>query len=223
MIIENENYMMLLDNLLPATDSIFSGLVLIISGMLIRNALIWSDQYWAKGFNQTITFLILPFVTFVITKVISGNIALSLGMIGAMSIVRFRNPVKSPLELVMFFALITIGIAANVRFKWSIYLTLIVVAVIIIAKIIQKFYNKYNRNFYTASFNEGTDMHLIEVSSSKKIDILDNNKNLKVFMHNSDQQEFIYKLAFISKDELLKLKTELEQNKDINKTNVNFV
>jgi len=223
MIIENQNYMMLLDNLLPATDSIFSGLVLIISGMLIRNALIWSDQYWAKGFNQTITFLIIPFVTFVITKVISGNIALSLGMIGAMSIVRFRNPVKSPLELVMYFALITIGIAANVRFKWSIYLTLIVVAVIIIAKIIQKFYNKYNRNFYTASFNEGTDMHLIEVSSSKKIDILDNNKNLKVFMHNSDQQEFIYKLAFISKDELLKLKTELEQNKDINKTNVNFV
>ena len=223
MIIENQNYMMLLDNLLPATDSIFSGLVLIISGMLIRNALIWSDQYWAKGFNQTITFLIIPFVTFVITKVISGNIALSLGMIGAMSIVRFRNPVKSPLELVMYFALITIGIAANVRFKWSIYLTLIVVAVIIIAKIIQKFYNKYDKNFYTASFNEGTDMHLIEVSSSKKIDILDNNKNLKVFMHNSDQQEFIYKLAFISKDELLKLKTELEQNKDINKTNVNFV
>ena len=42
-------------------------------------------------------------------------------------------------------------------------------------------------------------------------------------MHNSDQQEFIYKLAFISKDELLKLKAELEQNKDINKTNVNFV
>ena len=215
--------MAILDNLFPLHKAISSGLVLIISGMLMRNALIWSDQYWAKGFNQTITFLLLPFVTFVITKVISGNIALSLGMIGAMSIVRFRNPVKSPLELVMYFALITVGIAANVRFIWSIYLTIIVVAVIIITKIIQKFYNKYDKNFYTASFNEGTDMHLIEVSSSKKIDILDNNKHLKVFMHNSDQQEFIYKLAFISKDELLKLKAELEQNKDINKTNVNFV
>ena len=111
MIIESK-YDMLLHNLLPATDSILSGLVLILSGIFIRTALISADQYWAKGFNQTITFLILPFVTFVITKVISGSIALSLGMIGAMSIVRFRNPVKSPLELVMYFALITIGIAA---------------------------------------------------------------------------------------------------------------
>ena len=113
--------MSIFDNLFPLHNAISSGLVLIISGMLMRNALIWSDQYWAKGFNQTITFLLLPFVTFVITKVISGNIALSLGMIGAMSIVRFRNPVKSPLELVMYFALITVGIAANVRFIWAIY------------------------------------------------------------------------------------------------------
>ncbi len=222
MIIESK-YDMLLHNLLPATDSILSGLVLILSGIFIRTALISADQYWAKGFNQTITFLILPFVTFVITKVISGSIALSLGMIGAMSIVRFRNPVKSPLELVMYFALITIGIAANVRFKWSIYLTLTVIAVIVLTKIIQKFYNKYNKNFYTASFNEGTDMHLIEINSSKKIDILENNKNLKVFMHNHDQNEYIYKLAFISKDELTKLKTEIEGNKDIIRTNVNFV
>ena len=40
-------------------------------------------------------------------------------------------------------------------------------------------------------------------------------ENLKVFMHNHDQNEYIYKLAFISKDELTKLKTEIEGNKDI--------
>ena len=36
-------------------------------------------------------------------------------MIGALSIVRFRHPVKSALELIMYFDLITIGIATSVR------------------------------------------------------------------------------------------------------------
>ena len=42
-----------------------------------------------------ITFLLLPATTYVITKVIANNLALSLGMIGALSIVRFRNPEKA--------------------------------------------------------------------------------------------------------------------------------
>ena len=46
--------------------------------------------------------------------VISSSIALSLGMVGALSIVRFRTPVKNPIELVMYFLLITMGIVTNV-------------------------------------------------------------------------------------------------------------
>ena len=48
----------------------------------------------------------LPLITLVITKVISGNIALSLGMIGALSIVRFRNPVKDPRDVAFLFVTI---------------------------------------------------------------------------------------------------------------------
>ena len=36
-------------------------------------------------------------------------------MIGALSIVRFRNPVKNPLELIIFFALLTSGISFAVN------------------------------------------------------------------------------------------------------------
>ena len=64
-------------------------------------------------------FFIIPIITYTITMTIAGNIALSLGMIGALSIVRFRHPVKK-LELVMYFNLITLGIAASVRTKWAI-------------------------------------------------------------------------------------------------------
>ena len=46
-------------------------------------------QKWIKTLSPA-TLLFLPLITY-ITSVISGNIALSLGMVGALSIVRFRN------------------------------------------------------------------------------------------------------------------------------------
>ena len=79
-------------------DLIFAS----IGGVLIRMTLSMVNQKWVRTYHNTITYTLLPAVAFVITKVISGNIALSLGMIGALSIIRFRNPVRSSLELVIF-------------------------------------------------------------------------------------------------------------------------
>ena len=100
-------------------DELKPLLVLVTSGLLIRYSLIYAGQNWAKSHSQTVAFLLLPIITFIITNTIKGNIALSLGMIGALSIVRFRHPVKSALELIIYFDLITIGIATSVRTKWS--------------------------------------------------------------------------------------------------------
>ena len=74
-------------------------LYLLLTSILIRFLLEISGQRWIKTFSQTATLIILPIVTYIITSVIAGNIALSLGMVGALSIVRFRNPVRSPFEL----------------------------------------------------------------------------------------------------------------------------
>ena len=87
-----------------------SYIVLLVSSVLIRYSLIYSHQPWAKSYSQTITFLLLPIITYTITMTIAGNIALSLGMIGALSIVRFRTPIKEPEELVYLFFSIAIGI-----------------------------------------------------------------------------------------------------------------
>ena len=57
---------------------------------------------------------ILSAVIFMVILVVKSSLALSLGLVGALSIVRFRTPVKSPLELTIFFLLITIGIACSV-------------------------------------------------------------------------------------------------------------
>ena len=99
-------------------------------------------------------------------------------MIGALSIVRFRHPVKSALELIIYFDLITIGIATNVRTKWAIQLAVCTIVIIIGVKLINTIYRRFNKKFYNISFNEGIEFNTIELSSSKKIPEAEEHKNL---------------------------------------------
>ncbi len=205
-------------------DELAPLVLLLFGGLSFRFALTYTGQNWAQSYQQTVAFLILPFVTYIITKTISGNIALSLGMIGAMSIVRFRNPVKSALELVMYFALITLGISASVRTKWAIQLILIVLAVIIGVKIFQNFSKKrFNKPFYNLSFNEGVSLNMLEVHSSGPVAFIMKNENLKIEISEPDKNEYIYRLAFENKDQLKSIKEQLEKEKNIKKIDINYV
>jgi len=76
--------------------------------------------------------VILPFVgltTFLVISVVKSSLALSLGLVGALSIVRFRTPIKDPEELAYIFLAIStgIGLAAN-----QITLTTLIVILILV-------------------------------------------------------------------------------------------
>ena len=204
-------------------DEITSLAILIFGGLSLRFALTISGQAWAKSHAQTVAFMILPVITYVITNTIAGNIALSLGMIGALSIVRFRHPVKSALELIMYFDLITIGIATSVRTKWAIQLIICTIVIIFAVKIVQKIIQKSGRSFYTTSFNEGVALNSIEVFAKEKIDLIENSNNLVSLYNNTVQNEIIYRLTFENKNELNRFKKGIEGTKSINKININFV
>ena len=187
---------------------------LIFSGLFLRYALIKTGQLWANSYSQTATFMLLPVVTYVITTVIAGNIALSLGMVGALSIVRFRNPVKSPLELVMFFLLITLGISAAPKFQWAVVLLLTSVAVLFFIYLLNIFFKKYlNKDFYGVSFSEGNELSTLEIES-EDIDLpIYNDKNL--ISYSVDGKIATYRLASINDKEL---KSQIQLLKNNNKT-----
>ena len=124
------------------SETFFTSILIVVLGLLLRFILTFCKQLWVTTYHHTMTFMILPFTTYIITKLISGNIALSLGMVGALSIVRFRNPVKNSFELVMFFALITLGISGSVGYVYTIGYFFILSSIIILAFIIEKFYEK---------------------------------------------------------------------------------
>lgn len=58
-------------------------------------------------------FPILTSITFLVIHVVQSSVALSLGLLGAMSIVRFRTPIREPHELTYIFLSIAIGLAAG--------------------------------------------------------------------------------------------------------------
>jgi len=197
---------------------------LILSGLVLRFSLSITGQNWVKTYQQTIAFLILPVVTYVITKTITGNIALSLGMIGALSIVRFRNPVKSALELVMYFVLITIGIAASVNMDFAYILVATCLLVIggtrVSQFILKKFFSK---PFYNVSFNEGMSLNTIEIYSSKSMDDIEKNQNIKNMVVLKDSNEYIYRLSFENSKELNSFKDSIKERNEITKIDVSYV
>lgn len=65
--------------------------------------------------NYNITFIIMTMLTTIIIMTISTNIVLSLGMVGALSIVRFRTAVKDPLDIMYMFWAISVGIATGAK------------------------------------------------------------------------------------------------------------
>lgn len=87
-----------------------------------------------------ITLVGMTVLTAMVTLAISTNIVISLGMVGALSIVRFRTAVKDPLDLLYLFWAITTGITAGA----GMYLLVLVAAAVMIALVIF-FYNKQQK------------------------------------------------------------------------------
>ena len=201
-------------------DELKPILLLISSGLILRYSLTLTGQAWAKSHAQTVAFMVLPIITYVITKTIAGNIALSLGMIGALSIVRFRHPVKSALELIMYFDLITIGIAASVRTKWAIQLVVCTVIIIFLVKFIQKISNKYGKSFYNMSFNEGNTSNTLEFVSKERIEYVESSDFLINSISDNTENQFTYRMSFNNKKELQDFKKKLDNQKKVEKINL---
>ena len=144
-------------------------------------------QRWITTTAHTGTLVFLPILTYVITNVISGNIALSLGMVGALSIVRFRNPVRSPLELTVYFGAITMGIAASVSLKWLAFLMIVTVFILVSLLILQILSKKiFNVSFFSYSFSEGNSMSTLTVKARKPLEQFEKNNLLNNMVVDKD-------------------------------------
>ena len=190
--------------------------VLLVSSMYVRILLQLLGQSWIKTTAHTATLFLLPILTYVITSVISGNIALSLGMVGALSIVRFRNPVRSPLELSVYFGTITMGIAASVSTIWLGFL-LGSISLVALTLATSNFLSikLASKPFFTTSFSEGSQLSTLIVESNDIVSALHNSEYLSAVTTLDSSREYL--LTAYDFKILLKLDATLEGNLAINK------
>ncbi len=71
-----------------------------------------SGPVYSRRFNVSLVMLVM--ITTLIMNVIGNNIALSLGMVGALSIVRFRTAIKDPRDTAYIFWAIAVGVCCGV-------------------------------------------------------------------------------------------------------------
>tara|TARA_B100000035_G_scaffold240224_1_gene208574 strand:- start:466 stop:1158 length:693 start_codon:yes stop_codon:yes gene_type:complete len=156
---------------------------------------------YQKSFNLSLILICL--VTTSVIMVISGNLVLSLGMVGALSIVRFRAAIKDPLDIVYMFWAVAIGIANGVaNIKVSLTATIVISILIIllnrlpfgtIAYLVILKYNAEEEPIFIEVLNQNTSQYIIK------------SKNIK-----NNQVELIAEARMKKENELSKSLTELE-------------
>ncbi|MDA3884996.1 MAG: DUF4956 domain-containing protein [Candidatus Delongbacteria bacterium] len=108
-------------------------------------------------------FIIITLTTMMIITIVKSSLALSLGLVGALSIVRFRTAIKEPEELAYMFLSISIGLGMGAS-QTQITVTgfLFIVGVIILRGFIKK--NEKNGNFFITINTVGTDFSLSKLT-----------------------------------------------------------
>ena len=166
-------------------------------------------------------FVPLAIITTLVITVIKFSLALSLGLVGALSIVRFRAAIKEPEELVYLFFVIGVGLAngAN-QFLVAIIATVITIVILYFRKV---YYDKRGSNNISET---STNIMQIQISGQKqnsdsivnqiKSDV--NYLNLKSFSSENDMQQFNFWFD-VDKKNLESLIKKIEEitskNKDI--------
>lgn len=90
---------------------------------------IHKNEFYNKNFNLSL--IALAVITAAVILTIQSNIVVSLGMVGALSIVRFRTAIKDPLDLVFLFWSIGIGIICGAGFAAIAVITSIALTIVI--------------------------------------------------------------------------------------------
>jgi hypothetical protein len=107
--------------------------------------------------NFSETFILLGITTTMVITVVKFSFALSLGLVGALSIVRFRAAIRDPEELIYLFLIIAVGISSGAnQYLVTIFLTFSALLII------------YLQNYFTKSNNiDPSNINLIHVSTPK--------------------------------------------------------
>src|SRR3989338_2317746 len=157
-------------------------------------------------------FMLITMTTMLVIAIVKSSLALSLGLVGALSIVRFRAAIKEPEELAYLFLSIGIGLGFGADQR-----VITVAAFFIIVGIIclKKFSHKYqdNQNLYLTVSNQGPGKveldTIVRILKSHCVGL-----NLKRLDETKDMMEAAFFVEFKDFNALEEARLEIQKLKD---------
>ncbi len=109
------NYLLSSNSSITTKEILISLCCALIFSMIMY--LVYKKTYigvvYSKNFNLTL--VLVAIITTIIMQVIGNNLALSLGMVGSLSIIRFRTAIKEPRDIAFVFWAICIGLSCGAQ------------------------------------------------------------------------------------------------------------
>ncbi|MCP4155560.1 MAG: DUF4956 domain-containing protein [bacterium] len=158
-------------------------------------------------------FLLITMTTMLIITIVKSSLALSLGLVGALSIVRFRAAIKEPEELSYLFLTIAVGLGMGANQTIITLLGFLVIVSIIIVR-------KKN----SSAFSQNKNLHLVvgcdgpeKIQLERIVELLNSHcsaVNMKRFDESKEAVEASFLVEFKDFDQLNLLKNALRKEND---------
>ena len=204
------------------SDFIRNMLVALICGFLISRFYCWSTKSVGNNRSFTASLITLTMITAVVILVIGNNLARAFGLVGAMSIVRFRTAVKDVQDIVFIFYSLAIGMAAGIGLAGISFIATVSIGLVMVGITLVHSYTPKKLeyllqfSFMPVDSSEPPYLPLFKYYC-KKYHLI----NMKSFEHNS-QLELSFYVNLKNPDKREKFMLELRQIEGVKNINLFF-
>ena len=178
-------------------------------GKSISNRILFSNNFPLIGMT-----------TMLIITIVKSSLALSLGLVGALSVVRFRTAIKEPEELSYLFFTIAIGLGLGANQTLITFIGFVLIVIFIYLSNLRKI-KKVSTNFMSllVSVNESNNYDVDKITNI----IYENVSKLELKRLSSDsgELEILFKIEVDNYKNIINLKNNLKTN--FQEININFL
>ncbi len=153
--------------------------------------------------------ILVGITTFIIISIVKSSLALSLGLVGALSIVRFRTAIKEPEELGYFFIAISIGLGmgANQLLPTLIGFFVLVLVIVVLSKSSLK--NSISQNLIISMTSQKQEKSKVTGEISQIVQASANQVDLKRMKYSEDRINLNFLINVASLDTINEINDNL--------------
>ncbi|MCK4677858.1 MAG: DUF4956 domain-containing protein, partial [Bacteroidales bacterium] len=149
-------------------DFLINSVIVVVLSLILQ----WTYFKCGKSISNrrsfASNFILVAFTTMLIISIVKSSLALSLGLVGALSIVRFRAAIKDPEELSYLFFAISIGLGLGANQRIIVLVAFVILEAILWTRYFLTRQSEKQNLFFTISSNSPGSIRLSDIMNIVK-------------------------------------------------------